>query len=78
MSYTNDHDLWYESIRMPKGKSSCKISEALDQGEPIICIFIDFSKAFDTVDLLSSKLELHGVRDIALEWFKTNLVTCDT
>ena len=27
-----------------------KISEALDQGEIVICIFIDLSKAFGTVD----------------------------
>ena len=27
-----------------------KISEALDRGECVIGVFLDFSKAFDTVD----------------------------
>ena len=27
-----------------------KITEALDQGESVVGVFLDFSKAFDTVD----------------------------
>ena len=49
-----------------------KITEALDKGECIIGIFLDFSKAFDTFDhdMLLQKLELYGLQDITLEWFK--------
>ena len=49
-----------------------KITEALDKGECIIGVFLDVSKAFDTVDhgMLLQKLELYGLQDITLKWFK--------
>ena len=52
-----------------------KITEALDKGECIIGVFLDFSKAFDTVDygILLHKLELYGLQDISIKWFKDHL-----
>ena len=52
-----------------------KIVKALENGDNVIGIYLDFSKAFDTVDhgTLLLKLEHNGVRGSALKWFKTYL-----
>ena len=51
------------------------ISNALKNGEYVLGLFLDFSKAFDTVnhDILFTKLEYLGIRDISLQWFKSYL-----
>ncbi len=54
-----------------------KISQALDEGKYAAGIFIDLSKAFDTVDhsILLKKLELYGIRGPCLDWYTSYLCT---
>jgi len=51
------------------------ISQALNEGDFCIGIFLDLKKAFDTVDhkILLTKLEYYGVTGLELDWFKSYL-----
>lgn len=52
-----------------------KLISALDKGEYAVGIFLDFSKAFDTVDhfILLKKLSHYGIRGSPLSWFQSYL-----
>ena len=52
-----------------------KLIESLDRGEYVIGIFLDFSKAFDTVyhNILLQKLYHYGIRGPAYDWFYSYL-----
>ena len=49
-----------------------KLMNALDKGEFVLGVFLDFSKAFDTIniDILLHKLSKLGIRGTVLQWFK--------
>ena len=51
------------------------VYESLNSGRKMITVFIDLSKAFDTVNhlILVKKLEVYGIRGIALRWFESYL-----
>ena len=52
-----------------------QISTGLDANKHTVGIFLDLSKAFDTVDheILINKLEHYAIRGLALDWFKNYL-----
>ena len=53
-----------------------KISKQLDSNQTPICLFLDLSKAFDTLnhDILLSKLKYYGLTDAPLRWFNSYLL----
>ena len=84
LSFINKHKLLYSyQFGFRRGHSPdlaliClvdRISNALENGEYVLGLFLDFSKAFDTVnpDILFTKLECLGIRDTPLQWFKSYL-----
>ena len=52
-----------------------KIINALEKGHIMVGIFLDFSKAFDTVNhkILLDKLNIYGIRRIANDWISSYL-----
>lgn len=56
-------------------KFTTDISKSLNEKQSTLAIFLDLSKAFDTIDhaILLHKLEYYGIRGVALEWFRNYL-----
>ena len=52
-----------------------RVSSALTNHEHVIGVFMDLSKAFDTLDhsILLKKLYHYGIRGIPLDWFRSYL-----
>ena len=84
ISFINKHNLLYKyQFGFKKGNSTNmalillvdKISEAIQKGEYVLGVFLDFSKAFDTINhnILCRKLECYGIRGMALQWISSYL-----
>ena len=82
--YFVDNSLFYKSqYGYRKGHSTelaalelaDRLSQHLDKGDIPIAIFLDLSKAFDTLDhkILLSKLNYYGIKGTALKWFESYL-----
>ena len=84
VSFLNKNKSIFEhQFGFQKGKSTSlaimalqhKLINALDAKETPVSVFLDFAKAFDTVnhDILINKLSYYGIRGVQLDWFKSYL-----
>ena len=84
ISFLTDQKILYErqfgfrkhhSTYMPLMLLIDKLAKAMEEKEYVIGVFLDFSKAFDTVDhnILLDKLYHYGIRGIAHDWLKSYL-----
>ena len=83
-AFLDNNNQIYHSQYGFRSKHSCEnaigdlVSQILknqQQNKHTAALFLDLSKAFDTLnhELLLNKLEIYGVRGIALDWFRSYL-----
>ena len=82
--FINKHDILYQSQYGFRNKHSCEqaileltgqMLHARDEGLHAAALFLDLSKAFDTLNhnVLLQKLDRYGVRGLCLDWFRDYL-----
>ena len=86
-NYLNDSGQFYESQYGFRQKHSCEhakqelvgnVLKGFEHGKNTLAIFLDLSKAFDTIShpVLFAKLEKYGVCSVCLDWFRSYLTDC--
>ena len=65
----------YHSTELAALEFTDRIRQEMDAKKIPFSVFVDLSKAFDTIDhtILWTKLHYYGIRDAALNWFKSCL-----
>ena len=83
-NYLEKHDILYRGQYGFRSKKSTVqavldqmnfLYQNLDSDQIVLSIFLDFRKAFDSVDhtILLSKLRFYGIRGLTLDWFRSYL-----
>lgn len=64
-----------KSTELAVNEITNNIINTFENKESAFCIFLDFAKAFDTVNhkILLKKLEYYGIRGFPLKWFESYL-----
>ena len=84
MGFLNKHKLLHESQSGFHHKHSCQSAlirlidswtECIDSGDRVGALFLDFWKAFDSVDhaILMKKLSIYKLSPSTLQWFNSYL-----
>ena len=82
-SFLTKHNFFFESQFGFRKKHSTghaayllvdKITDAFENKKKALCVFLDLSKAFDTINFnVLSKLNHYGVKGVAHQWFDSYL-----
>ena len=85
--FLQKHNVLYKNQYGFRKRHSCehavteligKVCKGLESNKHTIALFIDLSKAFDTIEhnILFSKMESYGIRGTSLNWYKSYLSNC--